>query len=147
MALFLTKNFMKMSQSEYWDTMVHCGPPQCTNRMFRDVLKRDNRNSCELRFLQEIVDELDHGADDFDFPFGALLRLEYGESLCPMKDLPEDVLNYLSNTPSGMLQLDYQEAIRVIRERFKLVECDHCNGFPAADCQPSGPHRYVRIGV
>lgn len=147
MALFLQKDFMKMEETKFLETMVHYGTPQCTNRTFRDIMGRDNRTACELRFLQEIIDELDHGENNFDFPFASLLRVEYGEDICPVKELPELVLDYLSNTPHTMVWLDYQQAIRIIRERFKLIECERCDGFPASGCKINGPQQYARAGI
>jgi len=143
MTLFL-KDFMNMEEDKLTNTQVHFGPVEASNRIFNrliaDKLKANKAKTDEsktdkpgtdesevdqpayleeIKLLQNILDEALEGDDGLDLPFDALLRLQFGRDIITATELPAEVLNYLLNTPHDVVQMDFDEVTRSIREAFK----------------------------
>lgn len=66
-----------------------------------------------------MLTDLTSGEEELEFPFNILLRLEYGKDVIPLDQLPEEVLNYLFNTPYGVIRLDHTQAILSAQRLFE----------------------------
>lgn len=119
MALFLIKNFTGMTQIEIEETHVHYGAPEVTTRTFPELIGRECTSTKEEKLLQEILDELDHGEKPLEFPLNELLRVECGAKLRLVKDLPEDVLHYLRNTPHDIMWTEYLKVVQLVHSIFE----------------------------
>ena len=110
MAIFL-KNFMGMTDEEIRNTWIKCGDVEMSTRVFQDIMGRERSCPSEDKILLNVLTDLTSGEEELEFPFNILLRLEYGKDVIPLDQLPEEVLNYLFNTPYGVIRLDHTQAI------------------------------------
>lgn len=100
-----------MTDEEIKNAWIKCGDIEVTSRVFQDVIGRERNHPSEDEILLNVLADLTSGEEELEFPFNILLRLEYGKNVMPLSQLPEEVLNYLFNTPYGIIRLDHSQAI------------------------------------
>ncbi len=132
MALFISKNFMGMSERELKDMHVHDGAPEVTTRTYDDIGGKYDLKKAAL--LQEILIEL---YDELDFPFNVILSLEYGKRIAKIGGMSPDIIDYLGETPSEMIMADYQHVIITARDAYnERIGINMITGHSKADQKP-----------
>lgn len=117
--MMFLKNFIKMNEEELAGLYVKGGKMEVSTRTFGDILGREAASLAENDVLLGVLTDLTSGDNELDFPFSNLLELEYGKSVVPFNELPEDVLSYLLNTPYDVVRMDYNQAVAAARELFQ----------------------------
>lgn len=123
--MLFIKNYMEMNDEERAECYVHCGPIMITKRTVKLILGLEFLTVADEKRLQQVIDRT---FPELDGNLQLLLTIECGKDICRLNEVDEKVVGYvdegfdsdfLLNTPLSVMEMDFYQACRIIREAFE----------------------------